>query len=266
SSPGHIGTSVPLLATWLVLDRAGGRWWVPPVVGAMLAWVLVADSVTLYAGIAPLVVVCGVRAYRQIGMEGQPVSTAWFESSLAAAAVAAIPAASAAIAIIDAHHGFTVLPLENTLATGTQLAAHASETFEGVLVLFGARFLVLQMGLGVAMLHLVGLSLAAWATWLGIRGSFRARDSHDLVVAVLTAGVLINVAAYTFSQLDFDPKSSREMAAALPFAAVLAGRLLAARLMSARVLPALSVVLAGYLVILAYGAAKPPLPTENQQT
>ena len=35
--------------------------------------------------------------------------------------------------------------------------------------------------------------------------------------------------------------------------------------MSARVLPALSVVLAGYLVILAYGAAKPPLPTENQQ-
>ena len=268
SSPGHIGTSVPLLATWLVLDRAGRRWWVPPVVGAMLAWVLVADSVTLYAGIAPLVVVCGVRAYRQIVMERQPVSTAWFESSLAAAAVAAIPAASAALAIIHAHHGFTVLPLENTLATGTQLAAHASETFEGVLVLFGADFLGLQMGLGLAaaMLHLVGLSLAAWATWLGIRGSFRARDSHDLVVAVLTAGVLINVAAYTFSQLDFDPRSSREMAAALPFAAVLAGRLLAARLMSARVLPALSVVLAGYLVILAYGAAKPPLPTENQQT
>ena len=29
SSPGHIGTSVPLLATWLVLDRAGRRWWVP---------------------------------------------------------------------------------------------------------------------------------------------------------------------------------------------------------------------------------------------
>jgi hypothetical protein len=36
--------------------------------------------------------------------------------------------------------------------------------------------------------------------------------------------------------------------------------------MSARLLPALSAVLAGYLVILAYGAAKPPLPTENQPT
>ena len=268
SSPGHIGTSVPLLATWLVLDRAGRRWWVPPAVGAMLAWVLVADSVTLYAGIAPLVVACGVRAYRKIVMERQPVSAAWFELSLTAAGVAAIPAASAALAIIHAHHGFTVLPLENTLATGTQLAAHASETFEGLLVLFGADFLGLQMGLGLAaaMLHLVGLSLAAWATWLGIRGYFRARDSHDLVVAVLAAGVLITVAAYTFSQLDFDPKSSREMTAVLPFAAVLAGRLLAARLMSARLLPALSAVLAGYLVILAYGAAKPPLPTENQPT
>src|SRR6202035_1550651 len=131
-----IGTAVPLLATWLVLDRAGRRWWVPPAVGSMLAWVLVADAVTLYAAIAPLAVACGVRAYRHVVMERRPVASAWFELSLAAAAVAAIPVASLALAIIHARHGFTLHPVENTLTSGTQLVQHASASFEGVLLLF----------------------------------------------------------------------------------------------------------------------------------
>jgi len=270
SSPGHIGTAVPLLATWLVLDRGGRRWWVPPVVGAMLAWVLVGDAVTLYAGIAPLAVTCGVWVYRRVVMNRQPVASAWFELSLAAAAAAAIPVASLALAVIRSHHGFAVAPVQSTLASGTQLVQHASTTFEGVLLLFGADFLGLHLGFTAlgAMLHVVGLGLATWAIWLGIRLYFRARgsgDLGDLVVAVLTAAVLINVAAYTLSTLDIDAQSSREMAAVLPFAAVLAGRLLASRLIAARMLPALSAVLAGYLLTLASGVTQPALPAENQQ-
>jgi hypothetical protein len=267
SSPGHIGTAVPLLATWLVLDRAGRRWWVPPVVGGMLAWVLAADAVTLYAGIAPLAVACGVRAYREVVIERHPVTSAWFNLSLAAAALAAIPVASAALAIIRARHGFTVAPLENTLTSGAALIQHASATFQGVLLLFGADFLGLHLGVTAAgaMLHLVGLALAAWATWLGIRGYFRAHDTQDLVVAVLAAAVVLTLAAYTFSPFDVDAKSSREIAAALPFAAVLAGRLLAGRLISARLMPALAAILAGYALTLASGLARPALPTEDQR-
>jgi hypothetical protein len=266
SSPGHIGTAVPLLATWLVLDRAGRRWWVPPVVGAMLAWVLVAAAVTLYAGIAPLAVACGVRAYRRVVMERRPVASAWFELSLAAAGLAAIPVASLALAVIHAHHGFAVAPVQSTLASGTQLVQHASATFEGVLLLFGADFLGLHLGFTAlgALLHVAGLGLAAWATWLGFRAYFRTRDSGDLVVAVLTAAVIINMVAYTLSALAVDAKSSREMTAVLPFAAVLAGRLLATRLIAARMLPVLSAVLAGYLLTLASGVTQPALPAENQ--
>ena len=68
-------------------------------------------------------------------------------------------------------------------------------------MLFGADFLGLHLGLGAAaaMLHLVGLGLAAWATWLGIRGYFRARGRHDSAAAVLAVAVLINLAAYTLS-------------------------------------------------------------------
>ena len=65
-SVGHIGTAVPLMLIWLVIDRAGTG---PPptagssrsVVGILLTWVLVADPLVLVVGIIPLVAVCAVR-------------------------------------------------------------------------------------------------------------------------------------------------------------------------------------------------------------
>src|SRR6202000_809856 len=58
---GHIGTSVPLLLGWLLIDRAGRRWWVPALTAVILAWVLVADPIALITGIAPLALVAGLR-------------------------------------------------------------------------------------------------------------------------------------------------------------------------------------------------------------
>jgi len=45
SSPDHIGTQVPLLVTWLVLDRARPRWYVP-----VLAALLLASLYPVFAG------------------------------------------------------------------------------------------------------------------------------------------------------------------------------------------------------------------------
>src|SRR5271165_4641817 len=41
-SVGHIGTAVPLLLTWLLLDKASARWYVPVLTGVLLAWAVVA--------------------------------------------------------------------------------------------------------------------------------------------------------------------------------------------------------------------------------
>src|SRR5690348_8361815 len=60
-SLGHIGTAVPLLLTWLVLDRCPRRWYTVVVVGLLLAWVLVADPLALLVGVVPLVAVCALR-------------------------------------------------------------------------------------------------------------------------------------------------------------------------------------------------------------
>ena len=89
-SLGHIGTAVPLMLTWLVMDRAGpegrlGRW-VPVVVGVLLTWVLVADPLVLVVGVFPLVAVCALRIIR--GLSGG-LAAQWYEVSLAAAAILA---------------------------------------------------------------------------------------------------------------------------------------------------------------------------------
>src|SRR5580692_1206615 len=81
-SVGHIGTAVPLMLTWLVIDRAAAKqclpggttppdhpartWFVPVIVGLLLTWVLVADPLVLVVGIVPLVAVCAMRVLRAV--------------------------------------------------------------------------------------------------------------------------------------------------------------------------------------------------------
>jgi hypothetical protein len=62
--PDHIGTGVPMLLTWLVLERAPRRWYAPVAIGLMLTWVGIADQVVVITGVVPLALVCGVRALR----------------------------------------------------------------------------------------------------------------------------------------------------------------------------------------------------------
>src|SRR5579863_8486696 len=58
---GHIGTSVPVLLIFLLLDRAPQRWYVPVLTGLGLTWVLIADQLVLLVGVLPLALVCASR-------------------------------------------------------------------------------------------------------------------------------------------------------------------------------------------------------------
>ncbi|MDX6343391.1 MAG: hypothetical protein QOH87_3529, partial [Trebonia sp.] len=109
SSPDHIGTSVPLLLTWLVLDRGGRRWQVPVITSVLLAWAEVADSIVLVAGIIPLALVCAARAARAaLARSGR---AAGYELAMAGGALAAAEAARWVLRAITAAGGFTVRPL-----------------------------------------------------------------------------------------------------------------------------------------------------------
>ena len=74
SSPDHIGTSVPVMATWLILDRARRHWSVPVLAGLLLGWTAVggsAGAVHRGAAAGP-----GVRGPRRPGRAGGPPAAA----------------------------------------------------------------------------------------------------------------------------------------------------------------------------------------------
>jgi len=261
--PDHVGTQVPLLATWLVLDRAPRRWFVPVVVGVMLAWTEVADSFAVLIGAVPLAAVAGVRAYQALVGRRGPLRSGWFELSLVAAAALSVAAAKIAVALIGDHGGYTVLAVPTGLATRTMMSAHVRLALEGVLGLYGADLFGKAPGLtaGIALLHLAGLALAAWALWTVIRRFFRC---DDLIAQVLAASILITIVAYLSSAIPTTYYSARYLAGVLAGGAVLAGRMLAGRLRAARLVPALSVVLACYLAALGYTVAQPSQPAITQ--
>ncbi len=262
--PDHIGTQAPLLLTWLVLDRAPRRWYVPIGVGAMLAWIEIADRLVLLIGVAPLAAVSAIRAYQALVQRREGLRAAWFDLSLLLAAGASTEIASIVVKQIGAHGGYTVLPVANALAPITEMSAHSWLAVESVFGLYGADFFGISspgLDAGIAFLHLIGLALAVWGLWLVIRRFF---SCEDRIAQILALGILINVGAYLLSTTPTTYWSAREMAGVLPAGAVLAGRMLGARFLTFRLVPAMAVVLACYLAALGYTVAQPPQPAISQ--
>ena len=268
-SLGHIGTAVPLMLIWLVLDRFDGaegtkRRWAPVIAGLLLTWALIADPLVLVVGVVPLVAVCAVRSIR-----GEP---RWYEVSLAAAAILAEALAALVNWLLRASGGFILHPVGYSLASPRRWPKHAYVTAEGLLALFGAKPQGSAIELAFALVHLAGVVLVVWAMWRVARhfGSWPDRISQILLVAIV-----INVAAYLPSTLaDATDLNAREFAVVLPFGAVLAGRTLAAGL-QARAREAggwpgwqkwlASAVVAAYAASLGYAAAQPSVPAANDQ-
>ena len=252
-SPDHIGSTVPVLAAFLLLDRAPRRWWVPPAAAAMLAWGLAADDIVLVTGVLPVLAVCLARGYGlvRLGRRGE----AWFEAELAAAAIGAVWAARAGVAAVTAHGGFTVWPVRAMFVPAAGLPHSLLVAGEGLLLLFGADFLGRAYGLaaGLAAVHLAGLVLAAWGCCAVLR-RFRAAGLAGQLLAV---GAVATLAAYALSTRASGLLSARDITAVLPFGAALAGRL-SGRLSAAGLLPALAAVLACYLAGLGIVVAAPP--------
>ncbi len=263
NAPDHVGTSVPLLAIWLALDRARARWPVVVAAGLAFAWTMAADSVILLTGIVPLVLVSAVRALPGRARCGPR----WYEASLAAAAAAAGAAGSFAPRIIAALGGYR----ERHVGTATdlgQLPHGAWITVQGLLELFGADVFApgSPAGFVLAVCHLAGA--IAVACGLGIAVARFAR-SADLLVPVFAVAITLTAGAYLISTHARTLLGAREMAAVLPLGAVLAGRTLGEPVLAAVrarrwFRPALAVLAAGYLAGLGYGAVQPSaLPADQ---
>jgi hypothetical protein len=272
-SPDHIGTAVPLLAIWLLIDRAPARWYVPPLACLLFTWTMVADSIVLLTGIVPLMLVGAGRACAGLIRRGGDRAARWYELSLAGAAAVAGIAGSLAPKAIVALGGFHQSPVGAATDLG-QLQHGAWVTFQAFLELFGANiFNTSFWGARPALeavfvaLHLAGAVIAVCGLGVGLARIFRF---GELIVPVFAVAIVLNLGAYMISTHAQDLLGAREMAEVLPLGAVLAGRVLGDRVAAwtraARrwFVPVLAVLAAGYLATLGYGAAQASVPAENE--
>jgi hypothetical protein len=283
SQPDHLGTALPLLLAFLLLDRAPRRWYVPVAVGAVLTWVVIADRVALLTAAVPLAVVCAARVLFAMLRHRKPLASQWYELSLIAASALSFAAAELAVRLISVLHGYQVTPVASAKLASAHHLPHAIKVaVQGIVNMYGADFvhltnnapfgpqlggLPVAVGVALAAVHLVGLALAVFGFFRAFRYFF---DPGDLVSPVLATGILVNVAAYVPSVISAGIWDAREIVAVLPFGAVLAGRMVPPQLarLPRRVKPALACasvgVLACYLAGLGYGAAQSP-QADNEQ-
>jgi hypothetical protein len=277
SQPDHLGTQVPLLAMFIVIDRAPRRWYVPVLVAVVLSWVIVGDQVAIFDAALPLAVVCGARVAWALARHRKPLACAAYELSLAAAGLVSLGVAAIAVRVIGHLGGYTVLPLKSSATQLEYIPRHLVLGIEGILNIYGADFFHIAPGVSlfgpgsgslspavataVAIVHLVGVGLALLGFFLAFRRFFSATD---LIAPVLAAGIVINLAAYLAS---IDPDTlfdTREVLAVLPFGAVLAGRMVGGSLRRARVEPVLAAVLACYALAFGWSLTQPAVDNNQQ--
>ncbi|MGH3204924.1 MAG: hypothetical protein ACRDOA_04635 [Streptosporangiaceae bacterium] len=267
---GHIGTAVPVLLIFLLLDRAPRRWWVPVLTGLALAWVLIADQLVLIVGIVPLAVVCALRVLEAAVRErslSRALATRRYELSLIAAAAAAAGLAWVAERVLRALGGYIVAPVPFTFTL--HALPGSLHSLWAVPQIFGADYRGLAGGpFYTALLHMTSLALVVLALLLLARRFFSGAALVDQVLAVAIVG---NIALFVLTSAGSE--GPHEIAVVAPFGAALAARMLAGpRAVDARAPGPLArrarvvaygaglVVLAGYLGGLAHDVAQPSSP------
>jgi hypothetical protein len=267
---GHIGTAVPVLLIFLLLDRAPERWWVPVLAGLGLAWALVADQLVLIVAIVPLAVVCALRVLEAAVRErslSRAFATRRYDLSLIVAAAAAAALAWVAERVLRALGGYITAPVPFTF--NFQHIWMSLHSLWAVPQIFGADYRGLAGGpYYTALLHMVSLLLVGLALLLLARRFF---SGAALVDQVLGVAIVLNLALFVLTSAGSE--GPHEIAVVAPFGAALAARMLAGpRAAGARVPGLLArraravaygagvVVLAGYLGGLAHNVAQPASP------
>ena len=267
-SPDHMGTAVPLLVTWLLIDRAGpaggvrgdgslprgvrgdgsprkekrgrpggrppGRAaYVPVLVCLLFTLTMVANSVVLLTGVVPLMLVGAGRAFAGLIRRGGPRASRWYELSLAGAAAVAGAVGSFGPRVMAALGGYRQSPVGAD--TDLHQLQHGSwVTVQAFLELFGANVFNTSFFGATPVLEVVFVALhlagaIVAACALGV-GIARIFRFGELIVPVFAVAIVLNLGAYIISTHAQDLLGAREMADVLPLGAVLAGRVLGDRI------------------------------------
>jgi hypothetical protein len=274
-SPDHVGTGVPVLVLLLLLDWAEGRrgrrrWYVPVAAAVLLGWSIVGDPLIEVIGVLPLFLACVLRggwivwsrrpAEPGPGQAGAAEagpgaaarrgwSAAWYEWSLALAAVAAVLLAAAGNRLIRALGGYNMANPFYHPQSLYEIRHGLPVAVQSVLVLFGADFKSVTGAGNVAFafVHLIGVAVVLAGFCFGVRGLVRpfvrsrtprrpgaAAAPGDLVADFLVLAIAANCAAFVLEVPLQNAYSAHEIAPVMALGAALAGRTLGSRIYGRR--------------------------------
>lgn len=247
NSPNHTGTAIPLLLTWIVLDRARpGARWLPWVIAVLLGLGQLSDPLVMYIGALPLMVVSGWRMIRERRFRGLNL---W----LAVAGIGSAFISQGLQLAIRAAGGWAAHPPTVEFASFGAIGRNAWYAVQGLAGNFGALFPDRHgpWGMLLGTVHLVGLLAAVVTTmivlWRGL--TRKPGEPGDRLAELCAVGIGINIAAYVVSTLPVDLGTARHIVAAVPLSAVLIARVWGDRLAAAR--PGFRWAVTGAAVLLA---------------
>jgi len=248
--PDHVGTSMFILVSFLLVDRAPSRWYSAPLLCVILCAGQLSDLTVRYVAVPAIVVVCGYQMLASRRLRSR-------DAALGVAAAVSVPLETMLRTLMVHVGGFIMVAPKAKLSPPRLWPQHASVTWLDVRILFGAvtepaaRLGSLRAALGWVCLlaALAGLGRVAW-TW---RTASRAEQ-------LLGLAIIFNVGVYLISVMPL-PDGSREVAAVLPCGAILAARaLVPARITGRRLaVPAIAATALLALVPLVAAAARPPV-------
>jgi hypothetical protein len=213
--PDHIGTSVFLLASILLIDRVPGRRFTAPLLCVILCAGQLSDLTVRYVAVPAVVLACGYRVLAARKLRSP-------DAAAVVAAAVSVPLAWLLSALMKRAGGFLMDQPRTEVAPFRQWPSHVSAVWGAVRYLFGTvdrpDTLLGSLGaaFGVACLAaaVIGFVRVAW-TWR------RASAAEQL----LAIAIVVNLGAYLVSAKP-EASGSHEIAAVLPCGAVLAARAL----------------------------------------
>ena len=250
-APDHVGTSVFLLVSALLIDRAPARRYTSPLLLAILCAGQIGDATVRYVAVPAVVI---VSVYRMAA--ARKVRTG--DAANALAAVASVPLAAAVRALMVHFGAYQMVAPRTAIAPPGRWPHNAAIAWHAMRVLFGAEVASGSANpardagyvLGIACLLAVaaGFARVVW-TW---RTASRAEQ-------LLCAAIVINLAVYVVSTMPI-PSNPYEVVAILPCGAVLAARACVPRRIPNRLRAGLTtgLVAAVALAPLAIAAARSP--------
>jgi hypothetical protein len=213
-APDHTGTSVFLLASFLLIDRVPARRYTSLLLLAILCAGQIGDATVLYVAVPAVVVACGYRA-----VAARKVRTS--DAVNALAAIVSVPLAAAVRAVLLHVGGYQMVAPKVAISAPWRWPHNADLAWHAICLLFGVqaagssaltRDAGYILGLACLLATAAGVARVVW-TW---RTASRAEQ-------LLCVAIVMDLLAYVISTMPI-PTNPYEVVAVLPCGAVLAAR------------------------------------------